>query len=67
MHYLERDDPAAMADALLQLLADGALRDGLARRARQLVEERFGHEKAARVFEDICLRTLALPAATEAA
>ena len=67
VHYLERDDPAAMADAVLQLLADGALRDGLAQRARQLVEERFGHEKAARVFEDICLRTLALPAATEAA
>ena len=59
VHYLERDEPAAFADAVLTLLSDGVLRTGLARRARQLVEERFGHEKVARVFEDICLRTLA--------
>lgn len=67
VHYLERDDPASMADAVLELLADKALRDGLALRARKLVEERFGHEKAARVFEDICLRTLEQKADSKAA
>ncbi|CAN7662203.1 glycosyltransferase family 4 protein [Pseudoduganella sp. LjRoot289] len=67
VHYLERDDPASMADAVLELLADKALRDGLAQRARKLVEERFGHEKAARVFEEICLRTLEQPPDSKAA
>lgn len=59
VHYLECDEPAAFADAVLALLSDETLRIGIARRARQLVQERFGHEKAARVFEDICLQTLA--------
>ncbi|MES2263037.1 MAG: glycosyltransferase family 4 protein [Pseudomonadota bacterium] len=63
IHYLERDDAASMAAAVLELLNDDALRNGLAQRARQLVEERFGHEKASRVFEQICQKTLALPAA----
>jgi glycosyltransferase involved in cell wall biosynthesis len=67
VHYLERDDPAAMAAAVLDLLNDTALRNDLAQRARQLVEDRFGHEKAARVFEEICLRTLAAPAPAQAA
>jgi len=58
VHYLERDEPAAMADAVLALLSDASLREGLAQRARQLVQEQFGHEKAARVFEQICLNTL---------
>ncbi len=58
VHYLERDDPAAMADAVLALLDDANLREGLASRARALVQEQFGHEKAARVFEQICLDTL---------
>lgn len=58
VHYLERDDPAAMADAVLALLRDDTLRQGLAQRARALVQEQFGHEKAARVFEQICLNTL---------
>lgn len=57
-HYLERDDAASMAAALLELLHNGTLRNALARQARDLVEQRFGHEKAARVFEQICLHTL---------
>lgn len=57
-HYLERDDARSMADALLELLQNDALRNNLARQARTLVEERFGHEKAAWAFEQICLRTL---------
>lgn len=67
VHYVERDDPAPMAQAVLELLSDGALRERLARDARKLVEERFGHEKAARVFEDICLRTLEQARASKAA
>lgn len=62
VHYLERDDPASMADAVLALLADAQLRNGLAQRARALVQDQFGHEKAARVFEQICLNTLKTPA-----
>jgi glycosyltransferase involved in cell wall biosynthesis len=57
-HYLERDDAAAMAAALLELLCNDTLRNELARQARDLVETRFGHEKAAQVFEQICLRAL---------
>jgi hypothetical protein len=50
-----------MADAVLALLNDAALRNGLAERARALVQDQFGHEKAARVFEQICLNTLGRP------
>lgn len=61
-HYLERDDAASMAAALLELLRHDTLRNSLSRQARALVEERFGHEKAARAFEQICLRTLEMKA-----
>ncbi|WLI88938.1 glycosyltransferase [Massilia sp. R2A-15] len=57
-HYLERDDAASMAAALLDLLGNETLRNELAHQARTLVEQRFGHEKAARVFEQICLHAL---------
>ncbi|HEY4080400.1 MAG TPA: glycosyltransferase [Burkholderiaceae bacterium] len=57
-HYLRRDEPAAMAEAILALLRDGALRDGLSQRARALVEGRFGHRMVAEVFQRICLETL---------
>ena len=67
-HYLERDDAASMAAALIELLQDEALRNKLAQQARELVEQRFGHEKAARVFEQICLHALgASPQAQQAA
>jgi glycosyltransferase involved in cell wall biosynthesis len=33
VHYLERGDPAAMADAVLALLNDAPVRNGLAQRA----------------------------------
>lgn len=58
-HYLERDDPSGIANALLDLFRDAALRERLSRSARALVEDRFGHRVAAQVFEDICSRTLA--------
>ena len=58
-HFLEHDDPAAMADAVLLLLRDGSVRERLSREARTFVETRFGHREVARVFEYICIRTLA--------
>lgn len=65
-HYLERDDPAEMAGALLELMRDEPLRNTLARQARSLVEARFGHEKAARAFEQICLDALDAAVVNEA-
>jgi glycosyltransferase involved in cell wall biosynthesis len=58
-HYLECDAPAAMADAVLKLLGDGAERERLSRAARSLVEQRFGHREVSRAFEAICQRALA--------
>lgn len=57
-HFLEAETPPAFADAVLALLADAALRRRLAVSARRLVEERFSHEAAARVFERHCLAVL---------
>lgn len=56
--YLRRDDPDSMAAAILDLLRDAKRRDDMARRARRLVEEKFGHRVAANVFERICLDVL---------
>lgn len=58
-HFVQHDDPAALAAALIQLLADAGLRERLSRAARELVESRFGHRQVAQVFENICLRALA--------
>lgn len=58
-HYLRREAPAELADALVLLLSDADLRQGLSQRARGCVEQRFGHRRAAQVFEDICLRAVA--------
>jgi glycosyltransferase involved in cell wall biosynthesis len=57
-HYLECDQPAHMAKALLELLGDAAQQDLLSKNARQLVEERFGHTRAAKAFEHICIETI---------
>lgn len=57
-HYLEADSADAMAAAVLTLLADGGRRDQLSREARRLVEENMSARRAARVFEQICLRAL---------
>lgn len=61
-HYLREDDPAALIKATVALLSDAALRNGLSHRARQCVEEKFGHRVAAQVFEQICLNALQLHA-----
>ena len=64
-HYLLRDDPQSMAEAVLALLADDALRDRLSRAARQLVEERYGHRVASAAFEAICARLATREASAE--
>jgi len=57
--FLQRDDAASMAAAIVDLLENEVLRQDLAANARQLVEQRFGHKVAATAFEQICLDTLA--------
>ena len=57
-HYLCQDSPAEFASAVLSLLCDAPLRNGLSQRARHRVEDKFGHRVAAQVFEQICLRAL---------
>ena len=57
-HHLECNEPRAIADAVLLLLRDGSVRERLSREARTFVETRFGHREVARVFEDICIKTL---------
>src|SRR6185295_7599695 len=49
-HFLLCTDAASQARAVLELLKDAALRQGLAGRARECVESRFGHRVAAQVF-----------------
>ncbi|MEO6277427.1 glycosyltransferase family 4 protein [Roseateles sp.] len=49
-HFLRADGAEALANATLDLFADGALRLKLSRAARALVEDRFGHRVAADVF-----------------
>jgi polysaccharide biosynthesis protein PslH len=57
-HYLRADGAQDIAAAIVRLLAEPALRLGLSRQARELVEQRFGHRVAALAFEQICLRAL---------
>lgn len=57
-HYVQQDDAPGQARAVVELLRERALRQGLSRRARECVEGRFGHRVAAQAFEKICLRAL---------
>jgi glycosyltransferase involved in cell wall biosynthesis len=57
-HFLLADSAADQATAVLRLLGDDALRGALSQRARQRVEDQFGHRVAAGVFEQICLRAM---------
>jgi glycosyltransferase involved in cell wall biosynthesis len=57
-HFVEADSAAAMADSILDLLRDRALRARLSREARDYVEENMSARVAARAFEQICLRAL---------
>ena len=60
-HFLQSDEPAGFAQAVVRLLTDPCRRADLSRHARDLVESKFGHRVAAQIFEDICLRALGTP------
>lgn len=53
-HCLVRESAEQQADAVIGLLRDGLQREALSRRARDCVEQRFGHRVAAAAFERIC-------------
>src|SRR5262249_43935700 len=57
-HFLQADPPAELAEAVLRLLDDGALRRRLAAAARARVQERFSWARVAHQFEDILLATV---------
>lgn len=57
-HCLVRESAEQQADAVIGLLRDAAQREALSRRARECVEQRFGHRVAAAVFERICADAL---------
>jgi polysaccharide biosynthesis protein PslH len=57
-HYLRQDAAPDQARAVLDLLSDASLREGLSRRARLCVEQRFGHRVASSAFERICAQAL---------
>lgn len=53
-HYLCCDTSESFAQAVIDLLNDADLREGLSIRARSCVEKRFSHTVASEVFEKIC-------------
>lgn len=57
VHYLRADDPENFADTIVKLLRNQELRERVSMSARTLVENSFGAEKVASVFENICLDT----------
>ena len=65
-HYLEADSADAMAAAVLSLLDDRERRTRLSLQARKYIEENMSARRAARVFEQICLRALQTADASEA-
>lgn len=56
-HYLKADLEDDMAACVVSLMTDESKRMRMSVAARNLVDENFGFQKAAAVFEDICLRT----------
>jgi glycosyltransferase involved in cell wall biosynthesis len=58
-HYLEADEPPKFAEAVLRLLTDAPQRLKLGQTADRFVRERYGSEKVARQFEEICIATVA--------
>jgi glycosyltransferase involved in cell wall biosynthesis len=57
-HYFQADSADAMAAAVLALLDDRERSVSLSLQARQYVEENMSARRAARVFEQICLRAV---------
>ena len=58
LHFLEADSADALAAAVLALLDDRERGARLSQQARKYVEENMSAGRAARVFEQICLRAL---------
>lgn len=54
-HYLQADEPLAMADAIVRVLTDSALGQRISADARSHVDEYASHRAAARRFEEICM------------
>jgi glycosyltransferase involved in cell wall biosynthesis len=61
-HCLLADTPEGLARALVRALQDSRLREALSRSARQHVEQNFSYQRAAAVFEDICIQAMHLTA-----
>ena len=60
-HFLQEDDPAAFASAVIALLRDPARRAALGAAGRRLVTERYSWAQVARDFERCCELALAAP------
>lgn len=59
IHFLQTDEPQAMADAIVQLLQNPALRQRIGDSADRFVREHYGSETVTRQFEAICQRVMA--------
>jgi glycosyltransferase involved in cell wall biosynthesis len=59
VHFLQTDAPQAMADAIVDLLQDSALRQRIGGAADDFVRENYGSESVSRQFESICRRVVA--------
>lgn len=59
VHYLQADDPASFADAVVKLLASPDLRHRIGRTSDRFVREYYGSEPVARQFEAICQSVVA--------
>jgi glycosyltransferase involved in cell wall biosynthesis len=57
-HYFCADDPASFANKVLRLLDDSSIGQRISESARQLVDDRYGYERAATVFENICIKAI---------
>jgi glycosyltransferase involved in cell wall biosynthesis len=57
--FLQTDAPQAMADAIVDLLQDSALRQRIGGAADDFVRENYGSESVSRQFESICRRVVA--------
>jgi glycosyltransferase involved in cell wall biosynthesis len=59
IHFLQTDEPQAMADAIVQLLQNPELRQRIGDSADRFVREHYGSETVTRQFEAICQRVVA--------
>ena len=63
-HLLIADTPDSFAEAVARLLRDPTFAAALGARAAELVRSRFGWQRAAEQFADICMRTVHPPSRT---